>query len=275
MRAPHTQTDTPALSRRRVLTTAAWSAPVIAAAIAAPAASASDPATLPLACQFTPTTWTVTPGSTPLVEDGRAGTPFGANGQYSTGWTPINTNPGHATQAWWLPGPAAAGAIGFLSMADRDNSGFAAAPVATPSDAAPDEAQPLTLQVAFQLEATAGSPLELQFPVHAGSEYLGRQYLEIGISGAGIPETTIAKGFAGDTGWGSGPTMSNIPAAYQTGFAPLASEQTYTSTVTPTSTGTVIATYTFTLMAVTNNQFKNADIWVQAPQVANCPASTS
>lgn len=264
--ATHISTARPA--RRALLKSAAWTAPVLALAVAAPLAAAS---TTVQACEFTPVSWSLVPGSAPLAEDGAQGTAFGENNSYSTGWTPVGNTPGHANQSWWLPGPAAGGAIGFLSMADRNNSAFKNAPVDQPQDADPASAVPTTFDVVFTLQVKPGEHA-LQFPVFAGSNHLGRQYLDVSIEGAGIAATSIVKGYVGDL-WNGG--TSYIPEAYANGYSPLADEKTYSVTVAPAVSGTITATYTFTLMAVTKGEYKNADIWVQNPYVDGCAATAA
>lgn len=249
-------------ARRTILTTAAWSIPVIAAAVATPARAAST--TVAVDCQVTNGSWSVPGGN--LYADGSQGIPAGNGGNYTTGWTPTKPgiwngssteqDGGHATTDWWngTSRPGGSSPVGFMSMDDRDNRAEA-------SD------EPLQVVTTFVLQGVSGFTYELDLPVYVGATYLGQQYVTIDAVGPGISET-IAQGAAGAA------SITAVPTAYA-GYAPLGDVQVFNASLTPTSTGPITLTYTFVMPKVTGGARQNADIWVQTPQVANCPASTS
>lgn len=245
-------------ARRALLTTAAWSVPVLAVAASAPLAAASTTDTVD--CVVTNGSWIIPGGN--LYVDGRQGTPAGTNGNYTTGWTPIKPgvwngsavvqDAGHATTDWWngVERPGHPSPLGFMSMDDRDNR--------------PESSdEPLLVVTTFQLQGVAGVTYALELPVYVGAPYLGQQYLDIQVAGPGISQT-IAQGAAGTA------SITSVPAAYAN-HAPLGASQVFTASLTPTASGPITFTYTFALPKVTGGSQQNADIWVQTPQVANCP----
>ena len=139
-------------------------------------------------------------------------------------------------------------------MDDRDNRAEA-------SD------EPLQVVTTFVLQGVSGFTYELDLPVYVGASYLGQQYLTIDAAGPGI-SATVAQGAAGTA------SITTIPAAYAS-YPALGNVQVFHASLTPTANGPITLTYTFVMPKVTGGARQNADIWVQTPQVANCPASTS
>ena len=250
------------VTRRTVVKTAAWSVPVIAAAIAVPASTAST--TSPVSCEALPTgSYTVVGGA--LVSNGSTGTSPTTDGLFGTGWTPPkapvrDSQTGVWSQtdsavaptpaSWWSGGGDPQNNVGFLSLDDNDNT-----------DGASHTASVIT--ATYTVELTAGRSYEFGLPVFASADYLGPQYLDISAAGAGVNLPGIVQGYHGN------PAIAEIPSGFG-GYAHLSTSQTPTVTVTPTSDGIVIFTYTFTLPYVSGGSRQNADLFVQAPSLTSC-----
>ncbi|WP_181905755.1 hypothetical protein [Microbacterium bovistercoris] len=234
---------------------------MIAVASAVPRAAASVPVD---PCIAVPTgTFYVTGGA--LMEDGAAGVPASSNGLFGTGWTP----PQESTQnpdgtwsqtnyavdpepaSWWQTGGASPSTeVGFLSLDDNDNSDGSSG-------------EPSVVTGVLTYEVTAGTPYTFAFPIYASADYLGCQYLSIDISGPGVEEPGAVQGYFGN------PAITDVPEGVDA-YPHFSETQSPEVTFTPTSSGTLTFTYTFTVAHVTGGERKNADLFVKAPLLTNC-----
>ena len=253
------------IDRRTVVKTAAWSVPVIAMAVAAPLAAAStppDPAE-PNACVAVPTgAFTVVGGN--LVSNGSTGSSPTSDGRFGTGWTPPKAPSGDwqsgYTQtdyavapepaSWWQSGGDPQNSVGFLSLDDNDNR-----------DSAPKDASVIT--AIYSVPVTAGTSYTFELPVYASADYLGPQYLDISVAGAGVNLPGAVQGYFGN------PAIALAPSGVG-GYPHLSAAQTPTVTFTATSTDVVVFSYTFTLAYVTGGARQNADLFVTQPALTSC-----
>ncbi|MBT2494892.1 MULTISPECIES: hypothetical protein [Microbacterium] len=248
------------IGRRTALKAAAWSLPVVAVAVATPLAAASVGRADE--CVVVPVGAFQIAGNT-LSSNGALGTSPTADGNFGTGWTPAKAPSGNwsegfvqtdhavapAPASWWQGGGDVSGA-GFLSLDDNNNT-----------DAAPEIATTVTLQ--FAVQVTSGTGYQFALPIYTAASYLGTQYLDVSISGAGVALDGVVQGFAGTK------SISIEPAGVS-GYAPLAASQSPVVSFTPSASGVVLFTYTFTLAYVSGGQRQNADMMVQAPQSLAC-----
>lgn len=254
----HTTSDH-GINRRTVIKAAAWSMPVIAVAVATPLAAAS---TTPTECVVIPVGGFQVLGG-PLSSDGAIGSFPTADGLFGTGWTPAKAPTGdsvngyvqtdHAVAptpaSWWQSG-GQVNETGFLSLDDHDNTDGASQ-------------VPVTVALQFAVEVNEGVSYEFMLPVYTSAGYLGTQHLDVSIAGAGVVVPNAVQGYVGDKAISvDNPALSAYPA--------FAASQTPIVSFTPTSTGTVLFSYTFTLAYVTGGARQNADIMVQAPQLLGC-----
>ena len=253
------------VTRRTIVKTAAWSLPVVALAVAVPAATASTSTTPPTGCDALPTgSFTVVGGA--LVSDGRTGSSPTTDGNFGTGWTPpkapvwdpqtglwSQTDQAVAPTpaSWWSGGGDPRTDVGFLSLDDNDNR----------VDAPSHTASVITANYAVELKA--GTSYEFELPVYASADFLGPQYLDISASGAGITKPAIVQGYYGN------PAIAEVPAGFGA-YTHFGSSQLPTVTIKPTSDGIVIFTYTFTLPYVSGGSRQNADLFVQSPSLTTC-----
>ncbi|MGV2983353.1 hypothetical protein ACNPNP_06535 [Microbacterium sp. AGC85] len=248
------------IDRRAVLKATAWSVPVIAVAVATPLAAAS--VATPVVCTVVPVGEFVVSGGV-LSDNGAQGTVPTQNGYFGTGWTPAKAPSGDAasgytqTDAAVAPAPASwwqgGGEIdepGFLSLDDHNNTAGAAS-------------DPVTVTLRFAAGVAAGVTYQFALPIYTSAAYLGTQHLDVSIAGAGVSLPNIVQGYVGDK------TTSDVPAELSAYPAFSASQQPGAS-FTPTSDGTVMFTYTFTLSHVIAGQRQNADMLVQAPKLLSC-----
>ncbi|MCO1339795.1 hypothetical protein BJH93_12975 [Kocuria polaris] len=247
------------LARRSVVTAAAWSVPVIAAAVAAPMAAASGTNT---SCAVIPVGgFEVIGGS--LSSNGSIGSSPETDGNFGTGWTPAKEPAGDwstgftqtdfavapAPASWWQGGGEVA-EPGFLSLDDHDNT-----------DGASQE--PVTVALQFAVDVTAGTTYDFVLPIYTAAGYLGTQHLDVSITGAGVSLPGVVQGYVGNK------SISVVPAAVD-GYSALGASQTPAVSFTPTSSGLVFFAYTFTLSYVSGGARQNADMLVQAPQLTSC-----
>lgn len=248
------------IDRRTVLKTTAWSVPVIAVAVATPLAAAS--VTTPTACTVVPVGEYVVAGGA-LSDNGALGTVPTQNGYFGTGWTPAKAPTGDATNGYvqteaavaptpasWWQGGGEINEPGFLSLDDHDNAAGASS-------------DPVTVTLRFAAGVAAGIAYQFALPIYTSASYLGTQHLDVSIAGSGVSLPNAVQGYVGNM------TASEVPAELST-YPAFAASQTPTVSFTPTSDGTVLFTYTFTLAHVISGQRQNADMLVQAPQVLSC-----
>ncbi|MFJ4166932.1 hypothetical protein ACIPY5_15380 [Microbacterium sp. NPDC089698] len=253
----------PALTRRKVVKTAAWSLPVIAVAVAVPGATASTNPVDPVSCVALPVGAFSVAGGT-LVANGADGTLPTSNGNFGTGWTPPKAPSGDwqvgytqtdsavapVPASWWQTGGDPTHQIGFLSLDDNDNR-----------DIAPHT--PSVITTTFSVPVKAGGSYEYVLPIYASADYLGPQYLDISIMGAGVNQPGAVQGYIGN------PAIALIPDGLA-GYPHFATAQNPVASFTPTSDGVVVFTYTFTLSYVTAGARQNADLFVNAPSLTAC-----
>lgn len=249
--------------RRTVMKTAAWSVPVIAVAVATPMSAASTAPVDPASCVALPTGgFTVTGGN--LVSDGALGTSPTTDGNFGTGWTPPKAPGGDAVSgytqtdfavaptpaSWWASGGDPQTQIGFLSLDDNDNRDGVSQ---TPS----------VVSNIYSVPVRGGTTYTFSLPIFASADFLGPQYLDISASGAGVSQPGIVQGYYGN------PAIAIVPAGLGS-YSHFSGSQTPTTTFTPSSDGTVVFTYTFTLAYVNAGARKNADLFVTAPALTAC-----
>lgn len=259
-RAPAHTESSRGIDRRTVIKAGAWSLPVIAVAVATPLASAS--VTSPEACVVIPVGGFQVLGGT-LSSNGSVGSSPTADGNFGTGWTPAKAPTGDAasgytqtdfavapTPASWWQGGGEVNEAGFMSLDDHNNTDGAAQ-------------TPVTVALQFAVEVTAGTTYQFMLPIYTAAGHLGTQHLDISITGAGVMLPGAVQGYAGNKAISiEDPALSAYPA--------FAASQTPSVSFTPTSTGTVLFAYTFTLAYVTGGARQNADMLVQAPQLLGC-----
>lgn len=258
---PETDSVHRGLSRRTVVKTAAWSVPVIAMAVAAPVAVAS---TAPAPCAALPVgSFTVVGGN--LVSDGRVGTSPTSDGLFGTGWTPpkapvqdpqtglwsqTDSAVAPTPASWWSGGGDPQNSVGFLSLDDNDNRDGA-------------DQTPSVITANYAVDVKAGIAYSFTMPVYASADYLGPQYLDISVAGAGANMPGVVQGYYGN------PAIAVVPNGL-VGYTHFGSAQTPATTFTPSSDGTVLFTYTFTLPYVTGGSRQNADLFVTSPALSSC-----
>lgn len=255
----HSASDS-GINRRAVLKASAWSVPVIAAAVSTPLAAAS--VVTPVVCTIVPVGEFVVAGGM-LSDNGAQGTVPTQNGYFGTGWTPAKAPTGDATNGYtqtdaavaptpasWWQGGGEIDEPGFLSLDDHNNTAGASS-------------DPVTVTLRFAAGVAAGVTYQFALPVYASAAHLGTQHLDVSIAGAGVSLPNAVQGYVGNK------TVSVVPAELSSYPAFAASQQPGTS-FTPTSDGTVLFTYTFTLSHVIAGQRQNADMLVQAPKLLTC-----
>lgn len=247
------------VDRRTALKAAAWSLPVVAVAVATPLAAASVART---ECVVVPVGGFQVVGNA-LSSNGAQGTSATADGNFGTGWTPAKAPSGDwangftqtdsavaPSPASWWQGGGDVNEPGFLSLDDNTNT-----------DGSPQVAS--TVKMQFAVGVTAGTSYQFALPIHTAASYLGTQYLDVSIAGAGVALAGVVQGYTGN------PAISIEPSGVN-GYTPMAASQTPIVSFTPSASGTVLFTYTFTLAYVSGGQRQNADMMVQAPQVLAC-----
>ena len=267
------------LSRRTGVKGAAWTAPVVAVAVAAPMAAASGEPSGEQ-CVFDGGAWRVPEGSV-LYHNGEKGYAAGtqadgtaATGQawpvYTTGYTPKLTwqqfeDAGYSVDKNriviseyyggnmpWYGSASLDAQPGFLSMDDRDNTDGV------------DQGD-VSFTVTYTASASKGTPLALAFPVAWGSVANGLQGVAIAVSGPGLSYTNSIS--VGDKAISKAGALAGYTHKTSQGLEEVALE------VTPNADGPIVIEYTFTLPYVHGGNRQNADIWVGQPQVTNCLVS--
>ncbi|MEV4773985.1 hypothetical protein [Microbacterium sp. LWH12-1.2] len=259
-RAPAHTTSGDGINRRTVIKAAAWSMPVIAVAVATPLASAST--TTPSECVVVPVGGFQVFGGT-LSSNGSVGSSPTSDGNFGTGWTPAKAPTGDAvngfvqtdfavapTPASWWGGGGEVNEPGFMSLDDHDNTDGAAQ-------------TPVTVALQFAVDVTAGTTYQFMLPIYTAAGHLGTQHLDVSIAGAGVVLPGAVQGYVGNK-------AISVDNAALSSYPAFAASQTPTVSFTPTSSGTVVFSYTFTLAYVTGGARQNADMLVQAPQLLGC-----
>ncbi|GAA3863869.1 hypothetical protein [Tessaracoccus defluvii] len=285
------------ISRRTVVKGAAWTAPVVAVAVAAPMAAASS--------ETTPTCVAVRGEMSPLeagvvlYHDGAnecaAGTtsdgklawpntpgmniyyPGGTLPVYTTGFTPVIFHSDTSVFKTPLEDPATSDAIAKC-VAGKNviaTSVHGLAGVATASEGflsmddrdntAEASDAPVSFTVTYSAAVVAGSQYTFVLPVEMLSATNGEQLLKIEVTTTGGSEELSRLKFGQDTEVSTGGIEG-----YADYINPSKGENSVSVRVeyeiTPAVAQTILFTYTFILPKYSVGTRQNADIWVQAPQ---------
>lgn len=230
-----------ALSRRTIITAAAWSVPVIAVAGAVPAIAASTTCK-PRALTLTRGTWTKT------------GTLLSSQVGY-TGWLPArsSTASGYATGSY----VGDANVSGFTSGADANSGGK------------------VVITVPYTFTAVANTSYTIVFSVVVGygsynnsNAYSERQSVVVEAVPSGSRPTTTGIGKVSLVHTNTvRQTDATMKAANYTLMTPADGKKTFSGVFLASTSGTVTVRYTFTLdQRMTSNQV-NDDIWISDPVV--------
>jgi len=228
------------INRRTVVSGLAWTVPAIAIAGAAPAVAAST---------LSPVI-AVSSGAALVSAAVTGGSQAG-----NTGWTPTSTAAGHARSYY-----VGSNVAGYASGGDpKPGTTTDSAVVATYTFAATAGA---TYTIMFDCMANFGSPV-------ANAQ---RQNLEVSASPAGDISTgwpvKVGLAHGNQTAYPSGNTDADrLAQGYKLQAASGSAKTTYSASYKASVTGTVMLTFSFTMLAPTGSLSVWDDLWASTPTV--------